>query len=65
MEEIKPKHLILGRYINQKTLMEELKIGTGTLKELRHRGLEVIVIGRQILYDSEDIKRIFEQLKQR
>lgn len=68
MEElpiIKQKHLILGRYINQTILMDELHIGTTSLKELRRHGLEVIVIGRQLLYDVDDVYRIFDQLKQK
>lgn len=55
--------LILGRYINQQTLMRELHIGYDTLKTLRLNGLEVIMIGRQNLYDIEDVKDIFNQLK--
>lgn len=55
--------LILGRYINQQTLMKELHIGYDTLKKLRLNGLEVIMIGRQHLYDLEDVKNIFNQLK--
>ncbi|MGH1830177.1 hypothetical protein ABE871_01965 [Enterococcus gilvus] len=55
--------LILGRYINQQTLLKELHIGYDTLKTLRLNGLEVIMIGRQHLYDLEDVKCIFNQLK--
>ncbi len=55
--------LILGRYVNQQTLMRELHIGYDTLKTLRLNGLEVIIISRQHLYDLEDIKNIFNQLK--
>lgn len=55
--------LILGRYVNQQTLMKELHIGYDTLKTLRLNGLEVIIIGRQHLYDIEDVKDIFNQLK--
>ncbi|OPA79262.1 hypothetical protein BVG16_09220 [Paenibacillus selenitireducens] len=55
--------LILGRYINQQTLMRELHIGYDTLKTLRLNGLEVIIIGRQHLYDLEDVKDIFNQSK--
>lgn len=55
--------LILGRYVNQQTLMKELHIGYDTLKTLRLNGLEVIIIGRQHLYDLEDVKDIFNQLK--
>lgn len=55
--------LILGRYINQQTLMKELHIGYDTLKTLHLNGLEVIMIGRQHLYDLEDVKNIFNQLK--
>ena len=55
--------LILGRYVNQQTLMRELRIGYDTLKTLRLNGLEVIIIGRQHLYDLEDVKNIFNQLK--
>lgn len=55
--------LILGRYINQQTLMKELHIGYDTLKKLRLNGLEVIIIDRQHLYDLEDVKNIFNQLK--
>lgn len=54
---------ILGRYINQQTLMKELHIGYDTLKTLRLNGLEVIMIGRQHLCDLEDVKNIFNQLK--
>lgn len=55
--------LILGRYVNQQTLMKELHIGYDTLITLRLNGLEVIIIGRQHLYDIEDVKDIFNQLK--
>ncbi|HAP3813821.1 TPA: hypothetical protein IUT93_001124 [Enterococcus faecalis] len=55
--------LILGRYVNQQTLMQELHIGYDTLRTLRLNGLEVIIIGRQHLYDLEDVKDIFNQLK--
>lgn len=55
--------LILGRYVNQQTLMQELHIGYDTLRTLRLNGLEVITIGRQHLYDIEDVKDIFNQLK--
>ncbi|EGO8322641.1 hypothetical protein DSH65_10725 [Enterococcus faecalis] len=55
--------LILGRYVNQQTLMKELHIGYDTLRTLRLNGLEVIIIGRQHLYDLEDVKDIFNQLK--
>ncbi|EHK9981757.1 hypothetical protein E0T48_002019 [Enterococcus faecalis] len=55
--------LILGRYVNQQTLMKELHIGYDTLKTLRLNGLEVIMIGRQHLYDLEDVNNIFNQLK--
>ncbi|MGX7109098.1 hypothetical protein [Facklamia miroungae] len=43
--------------------MKELHIGYDTLKILRLNGLEVIMIGRQHLYDLEDVKNIFNQLK--
>lgn len=55
--------LILGRYVNQQTLMKELHIGYDALRTLRLNGLEVIIIGRQHLYDIEDVKDIFNQLK--
>lgn len=55
--------LILGRYVNQQALMQELHIGYDTLRTLRLNGLEVIIIGRQHLYDIEDVKDIFNQLK--
>lgn len=55
--------LILGRYVNQQTLMQELHIGFDTLRTLRLNGLEVIIIGRQHLYDIKDVKDIFNQLK--
>ncbi|EDP7576277.1 hypothetical protein G0Q51_000863 [Listeria monocytogenes] len=55
--------MILGKYVNQKALMKELHIGYNTLKTLRLNGLEVIIIGRQHLYDIEDVKDIFNQLK--
>ncbi|EMF0565445.1 MULTISPECIES: hypothetical protein [Enterococcus] len=54
---------ILGRYVNQQTLMQELHISFSTLKILRLHGLKVIVIGRQHLYDLEDLKQILNQLK--
>lgn len=55
--------LIFERYVNQQTLMQELHIGYDTLRTLRLNGLEVIIIGRQHLYDIEDVKDIFNQLK--
>ncbi|WP_279619901.1 hypothetical protein [Listeria monocytogenes] len=55
--------LILGRYVNQQTLMKELHIGFNTLKKLHLNGLEAIIIGRQHLYDLEDLKNILNQLK--
>ena len=63
MTKLDRTSLILGRYINQQTLMKELHIGYDTLKILRLNGLEVIMIGRQHLYDLEDVKNIFNQLK--
>lgn len=50
-------------YVNQQTLMRELHIGYHTLRTLRLNGLEVIINGMQHLYDLEDIKNIFNQLK--
>lgn len=55
--------MILGKYVNQKTLMKELHIGYNTLRTLRLNGLEVTIIGRQHLYDIEDVQDIFNQLK--
>ncbi|EFQ11962.1 hypothetical protein HMPREF9504_02569 [Enterococcus faecalis TX0102] len=49
--------------MNQKTLMKELHIGYNTLRTLRLNGLEVTIIGRQHLYDIEDVQNIFNQLK--
>lgn len=63
MDTPNKKSLILGRYVNQQTLMQELHIGYDTLRTLRLNGLEVIIIGRQHLYDLEDVKDIFNQLK--
>lgn len=57
------KQIILNKYVNQQTLMKELHIGYDTLKMLRLNGLEVIIVGRQHLYDLEDVKNIFNQLK--
>lgn len=54
---------ILGRYINQQTLMKELHIGFDTLKWLRLNGLKTITIGRQHLYDLEELNKVFNQLK--
>lgn len=64
MEIPEKEPLILGRYVNQRTLMKELRIGYDTLKRLRLNGLEVIIIGRQHLYDIEDVKDIFNKLKE-
>lgn len=55
--------LIFGKYVNQQTLMKELHIGFDTLKTLRLNGLEVIVIGRQHLYDLENLEHVLTQLK--
>lgn len=55
--------LILGRYVNQQTLMKELHIGFETLKMLHLKGLEAVIIGRQHLYDLEDLKNVLNQLK--
>jgi len=55
--------LILGRYVNQQTLMKELHIGFETLKMLHQNGLEAVIIGRQHLYDLEDLKNVLNQLK--
>ena len=63
MTKLDRTSLILGRYINLQTLMTELHIGYDTLKTLHLNGLEVIMIGRQHLYDLEDVKNIFNQLK--
>lgn len=54
---------ILGRYVNQKTLMKELHIGFDTLKKLHLNGLEAIVIGRQHLYDLEELTTVLNQIK--
>ncbi|EAC4461040.1 hypothetical protein EX147_10970 [Listeria monocytogenes] len=63
MDSSNKTSLILGRYINQQTLMKELHIGFDTLRKLHLNGLEVIIIGRQHLYDLEDLKNILNQLK--
>ena len=55
--------LILGRYVNQQTLMKELHIGFDTLKMLHLNCLEAVIIGRQHLYDLEDLKNVLNQLK--
>ncbi|HFP6581207.1 TPA: hypothetical protein ACHJYD_001990 [Enterococcus faecalis] len=56
--------LILGKYVNQTTLMRELHIGFDTLKTLQLNGLEVIIIGRQHLYNLENLDIVLNQLKQ-
>jgi len=55
--------LIVGKYVNQQTLMRELHIGFDTLKKLHLKGLKVIIIGRQHLYDLDDLTVILNQLK--
>ncbi|WP_429969008.1 hypothetical protein [Enterococcus sp. AZ136] len=55
--------LIIGKYVNQQTLMKEFHIGFNTLKKLHLQGLKVIIIGRQHLYDLDDLTIILNQLK--
>jgi hypothetical protein len=50
-------------YINQKQLMETLGIGMDTLKELHRQGLKSIKLGKQRLYDINDVKEIMNLLK--
>jgi hypothetical protein len=59
----KNSKLILGRYVNQKTLMKELHIGFDTLKKLHLNGLETIVIGRQHLYDLDELTTVLNKIK--
>ena len=63
MDTVNKKLVILGKYVNQQTLLKELHIGYDTLKTLRHNGLEVIIIGRQHLYDLEDLAHILNKLR--
>lgn len=63
MEKVRNNSLILGKYINQQTLMKELHIGFDTLKKLQLNGLKVIIIGRQHLYDLNDLNNILSELK--
>ncbi|OTN90749.1 hypothetical protein A5809_000109 [Enterococcus faecium] len=49
--------------MNQKTLMKELHIGFDTLKDLHDQGLQPIIIGRQRLYDVEELKQVLTTLK--
>lgn len=55
--------LILERYVNQKMLLKELRIGYETLKELHLQVLQVIHLGRQRLYDINDVNELLSQLK--
>ncbi|EEU79914.1 TPA: hypothetical protein I0F96_RS00535 [Enterococcus faecalis] len=64
MQTSKNTSLIFGKYMNQQTLMKELHIGFDTLRILRLNGLEVITIGRQNLYDLENLEVVLSQLKQ-
>ncbi|WP_413516054.1 hypothetical protein [Carnobacterium maltaromaticum] len=63
MKTLNNTSLILGHYIDQRTLMKELHIGFDTLKKLQLNGLEPVIIGRQHLYDLEDLKIILNKLK--
>ncbi|MFW8617726.1 hypothetical protein ACOJB1_07590 [Enterococcus innesii] len=63
MNNLKNESLILGQYLNQKTLMKELHIGFNTLKDLHDQGLQPIIIGRQRLYDVEELKQVLTTLK--
>ncbi len=63
MQTLNKTKLILERYVNQKTLLKELGIGYETLKELHLQGLQVIHLGRQCLYDINDVNQLLSQLK--
>ncbi|MBC1614061.1 hypothetical protein HB937_12015 [Listeria welshimeri] len=63
MQSFNKEKLILERYVNQKILLKELGIGYETLKEPHLQGLQVIHLGRQCLYDINDIKQLLSQLK--
>lgn len=63
MQTLNKTKLILERYVNQKTLLKELGIGYETLKELHLQGLLVIHLGRQRLYDINDVNQLLTQLK--
>lgn len=56
----KKSKIILNRYMNQKDLMNELHIGFGTLKELHQKGLNYIRLGKQCLYDLDDVDKILK-----
>lgn len=63
MKTLNNTSLILGHYIDQRTLMKELHIRFDTLKKLQLNVLEPVIIGRQHLYDLEDLKIILNKLK--
>ncbi|EGO9193293.1 TPA: hypothetical protein ACNKKM_001025 [Enterococcus faecalis] len=63
MQTLNKIKLILERYVNQKMLLKELRIGYETLKELHLQVLQVIHLGRQRLYDINDVNELLSQLK--
>ncbi|EPI27681.1 hypothetical protein FKY93_09050 [Enterococcus faecalis] len=63
MQTLNKTKLILERYVNQKMLLKELGIGYETLKVLHLQGLQIIHLGRQRLYDINDVNELLSQLK--
>ena len=62
-EKFKKRILDSGTIFESKTLMKELHIGFDTLKDLHDQGLQPITIGRQRLYDVEELKQVLTTLK--
>lgn len=51
------------RYYNRKDLCTFLKIGVDTLETLKDNGLNYVKLGRQYLFDINEVYSILEKMK--
>lgn len=58
-EKIEPSK----RYYNRRELMEFLSIGASTIEKLQVNGLQYVPVGRQVLFDIEQVYEVLHSLK--
>lgn len=51
------------RYYNRRELMEFLSIGASTIEILQINGLQYVPLGRQTLFDIEQVHEVMNSLK--
>lgn len=51
------------RYYNRRELMEFLSIGASTIEKLQIHGLQYVPVGRQVLFDIEQVYEVLDSLK--